>query len=480
MRLSILHISDLHRDRNNPIRNDVLLNSLENDYRHFSSEEDSTIRAPDIIIVSGDIIQGISENTENPEKHLREQYAEAHEFLARLADRFVQGNRERVIIVPGNHDVSAYHLYQSLELVDIHPDRKKDLINQLFLPESRLRWSWKDLQLFRITNEQMYASRMTAFAEFYSVFYEGGRTYDLDPTKQMDIFDFPAHELTVVGFSSCHNNDLLNRQASIHPACIAEAGARLNHPSYANRLRMAVWHHNTEGPPMQSDYMDADLIQNLIDRGFSLGLHGHQHRPQFLDTRFRHGIDRKITVISAGTLCGGASYRYGRAYNIIELDITKKTGRLHVREMQNDNLSLPIWGQRVLTLNNCPYFAFDYESPPPPTCQNLTTAALLEAQRLHVSGSYKEAAEILISIIQLDDLARPLLLDCLLNLGDMEKLLSIFDPPVSEAEAIHVMYALWDENKVERLKELINMPLIADSSDPSVIEIREKYCARLK
>ena len=39
MKISALHISDLHRDPDNPIRNDVLLDSLENDRRHYSAEE---------------------------------------------------------------------------------------------------------------------------------------------------------------------------------------------------------------------------------------------------------------------------------------------------------------------------------------------------------------------------------------------------------------------------------------------------------
>src|ERR1700704_2285578 len=102
---------------------------------------------------------------------------------------------------------------------------------------------------------------------------------------------------------------------------------------------------------MQFDYMDPGILQNLIDNGFSLGFHGHQHRPQFLDTRFRYGTNRKITVISAGTLCGGPSFPHGRAYNVVELDTDTRTGRLFVREMQNHNLSLPIWGRRALPPN---------------------------------------------------------------------------------------------------------------------------------
>jgi hypothetical protein len=39
MKLSVLHISDLHRDPQNPIHNNVLLDSLEIDRRHYSAAE---------------------------------------------------------------------------------------------------------------------------------------------------------------------------------------------------------------------------------------------------------------------------------------------------------------------------------------------------------------------------------------------------------------------------------------------------------
>ncbi len=481
MNLSILHISDLHRDRNNPIRNDVLLDSLENDCRHFSTEEDPKVRPPNLIVVSGDIIYGIKSDVPEPYKCLLEQYDEASDFLIQLAERFVEGDRERVVIVPGNHDMSTYHLAKSLELIDILPDGKKDLIDQLFLPESSFRWSWHDLKLYKIADQTMYMKRMDAFAQFYRKFYKGKRSYDLDPAKQIDIFDYPEFDLTIVGFSSCYNNDLYNRQGAIHPGCIAEAGIRLRHRPYASRLRMAVWHHNTEGPPARSDYMDPDLVQNLMDRGFSLGLHGHQHRPQYLNTRFRHGMERKITVISAGTLCGGPDFRHGRAYNVIELSTAERTGRLHVREVQNDNLRLPIWGRRALPSHAYPYYEFKYDPPPPRfSTMNDTTNVLIEAQDLHIRGEYKKAVDLLIAVVKQEGLSRQLLLDCLLKLNDTKSLLKTFDPPASEAEAIHVMDALWDVGRRKRLAEIIDISIIAESADPSVIEIRDKYSSRLK
>ena len=140
MKVSVLHISDLHRDPDNPIRNDVLLDSLEIDRRHYSGDQVPGLRPPDLIIVSGDIVQGIRPDALDPEKRLSEQYQEALYFITKLTDRFVAGDRNRVIVVPGNHDVSAYHFEKSLRRVDILPDRKKDLITQLFSADSRLRW----------------------------------------------------------------------------------------------------------------------------------------------------------------------------------------------------------------------------------------------------------------------------------------------------------------------------------------------------
>ena len=102
-------------------------------------------------------------------------------------------------------------------------------------------------------------------------------------------------------------------------------------------------------------------------------------------------------MISAGTLCGSASYRsFGRAYNVVKLDRAAHRGRLHVREMLNDDLQLPIWGRRALPPETTTHLAFTFDPPPAPLrAPHRETADLLEAQRMMTAGELAAAAEIL-------------------------------------------------------------------------------------
>ena len=131
------------------------------------------------------------------------------------------------------------------------PNIKKELVEKLFDPSSLLRWSWTEFALYKIADTETYKQRFDAFADFYSRFYEGQRSYSTDPVKQFDIFDFPDWGITIVGFCSCYNNDPFNKQGMIYSDCIAGVGERLRDFSYQDRLRIAVWHHNIEGPPLK-------------------------------------------------------------------------------------------------------------------------------------------------------------------------------------------------------------------------------------
>lgn len=481
MKISILHISDLHRDRLNPIDNHVLFDSLVRDFERYTSSEDPLISAPNFIIVTGDLIQGVLHGVRDGENKLRHQYKEAETFLNELTERFVGGDKSRIVIVPGNHDVSDETFRQSLAPVNMAEGVDQEIVQQLFRSGSSMRWSWNELALYEIKDAELYKQRFNAFIEFYHNFYGGERHYSSESSEQYDVFDCPNLGICVVGFNSCYNNDLLNRQGAIHPNCVAEANTKLRKISISYEpLRIAVWHHNTDGPPVNSDYMDPDIIQNFIDSGFSLGFHGHQHRPQYLDTRFRHGPNRRIQIISAGTLCGGAAFGHRRAYNIVEFDTESKVGRLHLREMQNDNLQMPIWGPRALSPNRVSYIDFSFDAPPVPIMKaDRVTAELGNAQALFEKNMIKEAIVLLVPLVAHDDLARRLLLECYLKSHNYKDVISTFISPKSAAEAIALMDAFWQQADRAGLLNLLNTNVIADAKDASVIELRNKYIARL-
>lgn len=480
MNINILHVSDLHRDPESPISNLTLLDSLKRDRDHYASPADLGISSLDLIVVSGDIVQGVMHGSGDAESILQRQYQEALEFLEGLTSEFANGDKGSVVIVPGNHDVSDHHFRESLERVQIPDGRAKELIRPLFAEQSNLRWSWDELALYQIKDSDLYSRRFLPFVDFYRSFYGGSRSYSANESEQYDIFDYPKNGVTVTGFSSCSNNDLLNRQGAIHPECLATASERLRMARYHGQLRLAVWHHHIEGPPSTVDFMDPDIVQNLIYRDFSLGLHGHQHKPEYLDYRFRHGSDRKITLISAGTLCGGAAYGFKRSYNLIQLNLDNNSGELHVREMLNDRLQMPIWGRHSSPSNLTGSLSFTFDPPPKHLGgDSRHTSVLVEAQRLHEQGDFGPAAEALLSIQGLDDLGRPILLDCLLRLRDHVRIISTFDPPHGNWEAIAVMDSLWADGQHERLRKLLESPPINGSSDPSVAEVRTKYQMRL-
>ncbi|MDE0145893.1 MAG: metallophosphoesterase [Nitrospira sp.] len=104
MKLSVLHISDLHSDPANPIRNGVLIDSLARDRDRYTASGGLDIEPPNLLIVSGDIVHGVKFNSPDAEARLRQQYVEVLDFLNQLTDFFLQGNKRCVVIVPGNHE----------------------------------------------------------------------------------------------------------------------------------------------------------------------------------------------------------------------------------------------------------------------------------------------------------------------------------------------------------------------------------------
>ncbi len=140
MRFSILHISDLHRDLSDEIENVSLLESLRNDFDQFEKQIPA-IQAPSLAIVTGDLVYGVSPGRVDAEKELQRQYEQAKEFLVGLADQFFGGRRDRIVILPGNHDVCYNDVMASSKRLAIpsKASERAQLVNQLFSARGPIR-----------------------------------------------------------------------------------------------------------------------------------------------------------------------------------------------------------------------------------------------------------------------------------------------------------------------------------------------------
>jgi 3',5'-cyclic AMP phosphodiesterase CpdA len=67
--------------------------------------------------------------------------------LRRLAAEFVEGDHSRVVLVPGNHDVSWSRARDAMTALS---DCPSDVARQSLDAESGLRWDWATQQAFKI------------------------------------------------------------------------------------------------------------------------------------------------------------------------------------------------------------------------------------------------------------------------------------------------------------------------------------------
>src|SRR5216684_1145042 len=117
MKFSILHISDLHRDLTNELGNAPLLESLVRDVQQRYASNDPPISKPSLCIVSGDLVYGAKAGSSNFADELTRQYVQAKELLVGIADGLLEGDRQRVVLVPGNHDVSYNHVLNASQQI---------------------------------------------------------------------------------------------------------------------------------------------------------------------------------------------------------------------------------------------------------------------------------------------------------------------------------------------------------------------------
>ena len=442
--LTLLHISDVHRTAGPRVRNDELLAAMSSDAARWKLDG---IRRPDLIVVSGDLIQGVSAGGQSPDDEIETQYAEVGDFLARLAVEFVDSDRSRVVIVPGNHDVNWSRARRAMKPLSECPS---EIAGEALRPDSGLRWNWEDQRPYEIADGALYESRYDHFRKFRADFYAG---LDPSPLGQGDgdllFAEYPSLGLAVAGFASWYGNDCFCRVGDIDPSALASSQKLLARSSAP--VAVAVWHHSLLGGPRAHDYMDQRVTHKLIDFGFTVGLHGHQHYPDAAPYELRLPHLTSMVVASAGSLAVGdgqlpAGER--RQFNIVVIDPDEATLTVHVRAMSPGGVfsGMPradFGGNTYITLS----LPSSPERPGAPTVTQLLDDAMTAAS----SGQFERALELL---RRLPDSVpsrtkRLVKIKALRGLGRRDELLEILSTPETPDEAIMAVSMLLEADRFD-------------------------------
>jgi hypothetical protein len=421
------------------------MSALVSDRQRYIHESPS-IEIPGAIIVSGDIIQGVPLGTKNSATCLAKQYDTASDFIKELTDRFVDGDRSKVVIVPGNHDIDWEMSRSAMKVVPAN-QRPGDLITELCRADTLYRWDWKTCKLFQISNEAIYNQRMDAYWQFFDKFYEGvpRRLPAIGAGQAVNLYSLCDDRIGLAAFNSCHGNDCFAFHGSIPREVVAQAHLALTDAS-CFELLIAVWHHNIEGTPNQTDYMDVDIVRGMIGRGFRLGLYGHQHRTEAAPVQINLSNRETMAVVSAGSLCAGARelpLGAQRGYNIIEIQDDMRKARVHVREMSVANL---FCASRRTAFGGNSWIDMDWD-PPDDLAGRFVDSAKRRTEDIVAKAEIDlkanrpfYAKKLLLPLgVELPDYGRKLLIEAVRQTNDKELLLQLLTPPRTIAELIESM-----------------------------------------
>lgn len=268
----------------------------------------------DVIIVSGDLTKR-TRHAEPPEMQFavavlfkqfypperQAKYDELKTFAARtLLRQLSLPERERIIFVPGSHDVD----WRS-------PKR------------ASLDTLWRK-------NGEDHAARVKDVQHFLDEFYDGALTGQNKPFSLLEpcgygdwsAHVFPANGVAFYGFSSCHCNGEHRRGSRISPDAVN--AARIHAEKHAKQLlRIAVWHHGFSGEPGRPDHLTLRDIEVVRSGGFEIGFHGHSHNADFVAADL---LNDRFVLVSTGSLGAKKTEREetsGNHFSIVELYPTR-------------------------------------------------------------------------------------------------------------------------------------------------------------
>lgn len=475
---SILHISDLHRIKAENI--DCLMSSFEVEKSRL---EEKSIPPIGLIVVSGDIVNGSNKDDAYAAKEeIQQQYAIASRFLNALCNLFIgdhPNDRLKVIIVPGNHDMSRYLSKMSMEKISHDDDGVGELVEKLWNGDTDIRWSWGNLHFYQIKDKEIYNKRFDDFIGFYNNFYQGLRTYPMDPDRQSELIDIPELNLSLACFNSCYHLDHLRQSGYISPRSLSQLTRQILRAKEQGRLVMGVWHHHTHGLPNENNYLDYSILENMVQNGITVALHGHQHICGIVSEYKDVFSDAKLCLISAGTLYGNSfDLPVGkvRQFNLLSVEMNDDISSITLfsREDKTALNEMPAWDSGVIGRSRKPSYTLPIKMP---LINNMTDEKELQDKVNEINLFVEKTGEITEGITKLErlgtdiPLVRKFLLDYLMRIGNNSKICELFLSPQNLFEAISVIQCCIAIKDKKTFAVVLDSNFVRTSTDASLQSI---------
>ncbi len=198
--------------------------------------------------------------------------------------------------------------------------------------------------------------------------------------------------------------------------------------------------------------MDLDTVRLMIDKGYRLGLHGHQHKSEASPYSLHTSEEHVMAVVSTGSLCAGsAALPTGafRQYNLIQIRDDYLGARVHVREM----LVPGVFSAGRLVARGGKSFADLSWTAPPQQLVNVgrsggsLVAELDQIEHLIANGEYDHAITRLESADKLGFHGRRLMTDALFKARRWDRLVEQLSNPQNPGELATLLKALVELRK---------------------------------
>ncbi len=309
--LTWLHLSDWHqkgKDFDRTVVRDALMKDIKD--RAVISTDLSKI---DFAVFSGDVTYHGT---------VEEYQTAIDEFFNPLLE--ASGvERNRLFIVPGNHDLE----WNALELLP------SDLLDKLNTPGGVNRW---------LTDERKRRTLLEPMADYtqFILGYLDGSADGFEPAFGCVYrFDVESKAVAVIGLNSAwlsaRHKETVKGKEEVNDYGYLVVGEPQVYEAlkqaYGADLLIAVMHHPFDWLMTTDVLAEKSLIRDRLGKGCHFFLHGHEHEPNM---RVSYGTSGDCVTISAG-----ASYdrrepvasRYANGYSFVHLDFLSGRGIVYLR-----------------------------------------------------------------------------------------------------------------------------------------------------